>query len=269
MIWGKGYRQRPVMNVIDEIQYLQKVWGIDFFYLADDTFGINKEWTKEFLLLCSKLKLPPFALQTRVDHVKEFLCRDLKRAGCIQVDVGIEAGNDRLLNRINKKTTLNDIWQAYHSCSRNGLRFFGFLMVNLPGETEDDLKDLEKLVKNLKPNGVEVSICTPFPGTTLHTTQGLELIDNKKLYSDYQCHRDKSIFRMARHSLDFNKIIRKLYRILKVQPMFERMWPAQSKYWKALIKSNSKIDYIKAWVKDIPYTFMKWWAKRFYIDKII
>ena len=258
---GKAARLRPVKNVIDEIWHLWVYYKIDFFYMFDDTFGMSKEWMKEWFDCYQSFGLNiPYACQTRANLIDEEMIKGLKETGCIQIDIGVETCSQSLLDRIHKQITVQQVQQAVTLCRKYQLRYFFTMLLNLPGETTTDLQMTYNGLKKLKPNGVIFGITTPYPGT--------------KIYSDH-CHpalrRDEysllignrldpiERFRMAEHKLNLERLWDKWNRHFRSTPMLERMWPSQPLYWKALLKSKRKKQYIWCWLKDLPKTFIIYW----------
>lgn len=262
VIWkankGKRVRQRPLSRVLMEITQLKERWGAEFVYIADDTFGWNGEWLRDWFQWYSVEKYLPYAVQTRVDQVTEGIVIRLKETGCIQLDVGMESGSQALLDNVNKGITVEQVERVAAWCRKHRLRLYVFLMVNLPGETEDDLKATESLMGRIRTAGCTVSICMPYPGTLLNDRyMGVESGNDYGWYVE-----DRARVRMAAHALDLKELEQRWNREFRAAPMFMRMWPASSPYWKVLWNSRHKRRYIGAWARDLPLTFAKWWVGR-------
>lgn len=266
---GPKVRQRPVMDVIREICHLRNKYGIDFFYMADDTFGVDKRWMEEFFQAKKRhLKIVPYAIQTRANLMSERMVKRLKDTGCIQVDIGVESGCQDVLDRVKKQITLEQIKQSFEWLQKYKIRSFSCLMFNLPEETEKERNTIMDLVKEIKPTSAIVSLATPYPGTKIHDDyiKGTDF-DTKENYWRFKDDRTNEAFNMQlyKEPEDLGEIWKDFDRKLKVQPMFERMWamwPFQLSYWKAIRGSQRKRDYFKAWGKDLVITFLKWWVKR-------
>ncbi|KKL44459.1 hypothetical protein LCGC14_2365480, partial [marine sediment metagenome] len=90
---GKYLRFRSAKNVVDEIEYLVQNYKIDGFYVMDDAFTLDKRHT---IAICDeiikrKLNLV-WGCESRINHVNEELLRKMRKAGCLQVDFGVESG---------------------------------------------------------------------------------------------------------------------------------------------------------------------------------
>ena len=103
---------------------------------------------------------------TRPDYINDQTAKALKESGCIQVTIGTETASNLLLSLVDKKTNIERSKQALEISKKYGLRLDLFIMIFLPGETKDTLKENLQFIKSVNAN-VGTEICTPIPGTTL------------------------------------------------------------------------------------------------------
>ena len=145
-------RHRPVHAVIDEIKFLRDNYGSDGFYVQDDTFCMDRRRTFEFLDVFRKNGLDDmvWGIETRVNLLDEEMIDALKRAGCIQVDLGIESGSQEMLDRTKKGIRVEDAVRTFEICRRYKMRTFACFMVNMPGETEEHINESVKLMRRIK-----------------------------------------------------------------------------------------------------------------------
>jgi radical SAM superfamily enzyme YgiQ (UPF0313 family) len=106
--------------------------------------------------------------QARVDTVKRDVLRKMKRAGCIQLDFGVESGSQTVLNTLRKGTKLNQIKQAFNIAREEGIRRFASFVIGTPGESIEDVELTESLIDEIKPDFTEFYYLTPYPGTELY-----------------------------------------------------------------------------------------------------
>lgn len=173
---GKYVRYRSSENAVDEVELLKRDYLIDGFYIIDDTFSASLQNAMQFCesLIARRLKLL-WACTTRVNQVSEELLRKMKEAGCVQVDFGIESGSEECLKRVKKGINLSQIKKAFEICGRIGMRTFANVLVNIPDETEEDLRKTVELLDLLKPSVCSINILTPFVGTDIYDESGLNL----------------------------------------------------------------------------------------------
>jgi len=164
---GRKLRQRSVENVLEEIRYLRKDYHIKGLYFNDDTFGLDKNWTDEF---CAALRKEKYKLvwgcQTRAHLVdKEFLSA-LKSAGCIQVDIGCESGSNKVLQKLQKGITVEQILNAFQCAKEVGVDTYATFILGSPGETHGDVKKTEKVAKMIN-SRVNFLLMVPYPGSKM------------------------------------------------------------------------------------------------------
>jgi anaerobic magnesium-protoporphyrin IX monomethyl ester cyclase len=167
-IWGSHVRFRSVENIIDEINILKKKYHVKNFTIMDDAFTINRGRVKELCLAIIENRLDiTWSCLTRVDIISDEIIALMKKAGCTKVDIGIESGNQRVLDMIGKKIKLDQVRNAVSILNKNKMFWSGFFMFGFPTETEKEIRDTVNFMHELKPNWVSISIFTPYPGTAL------------------------------------------------------------------------------------------------------
>jgi anaerobic magnesium-protoporphyrin IX monomethyl ester cyclase len=211
-------RHRPVDDVIREIARLAAEYGIMSFYIMDETFTLNKRRVIEFCEKIKKLDLI-WAAETRVDCIDEQMIRAMRQAGCVQLDFGVESGSQRMLDAIRKGIKVEQSIRAAGLVKKYGMRFFANIMVNFPGETEDDIRKTERLLKTIRPDEIVVAAMTPYIGTPIYE----KYVHPKVQKNNYTVFRRTNIpvesFRMAKHRLSFSAIKSKILdRYFKVVP---------------------------------------------------
>lgn len=196
IIFGRRFRRRSVENVIAEILYLKKRYGVKGVWFLDDCFTLDRSWINMF---CSALTDRRIGLiwscQTRIDILDEELLSRMKSAGCVQIEIGIESGSDRVLRVLSKGISSNGAEEKFTVMKRLGLRTMASLMIGNPEESVDDIMITYRLVKRLKPDFVEFNVCTPYPGSRLYQMareRGWLLRDKADFDADWSEHFTKA-----------------------------------------------------------------------------
>jgi radical SAM superfamily enzyme YgiQ (UPF0313 family) len=168
LMWGRATRFRSPQNVIAEIKQLVSDYGVNGLWFLDDTFTVNHQWVREFcsLLKQSGLKIT-WGVQARVNYVTEDLLREMKSAGCVQVDYGVESGSPKVLQTMKKEITSEQVKKAFDISRKVGIRSLATFMIGLPTEEKEDVEMTAKLVNEIKPDFAEFFFATPYPGTEL------------------------------------------------------------------------------------------------------
>jgi radical SAM superfamily enzyme YgiQ (UPF0313 family) len=169
-VFGYKVRYRSADNIIAEIVHMRNSYAIDSVYFYDDTFTLNKKLVMEF---CSKLiqldwKGFKWGGQARVDTVDEEVLSIMKKAGCVQLDFGVESGSPKVLQTLRKDTDIDKVRHAFALCHKVKINTFGSFMIGVPGETCEDILLTHKLIKEIKPDYAEFYFATPYPGTEFY-----------------------------------------------------------------------------------------------------
>lgn len=166
--WGKGYRIRSVENIIKEIEMLNEDGNLSYFSFADDCFTLIPKRTKE---ICSRIRdlnlNATWGCTGRIETISEDLLKTLNSAGCKGMFFGIESGSTKVLEKLGRRYTKEDVINVYTQCIANGIQPYFSFIVGLPFEDMNDIEETYELIQQLE--GVEngIHILTPFPGTPI------------------------------------------------------------------------------------------------------
>ncbi|RPI03344.1 MAG: radical SAM protein [Ignavibacteriae bacterium] len=171
-IYGQVYNSRSPQNVVEEIKMLQQTIQPDHIWFADDIFGLKPGWIQTFADLIGKENISVrFKIQSRVDLLLESdTVHALARSGCIDVWVGAESGSQKILDAMEKGTRISQIYQARKLLQRHGIKTSFFLQFGYPGENQKDIQATIRMVKDLMPDDIGISVSYPLPGTKFFAT---------------------------------------------------------------------------------------------------
>jgi len=169
-IYGNRYNSRSPQNVFDEIKMLKEKFNFDHIWFCDDIFGLKPGWVNEFANLVEKEKLQfKFKIQARVDlMMEENYIRDLARAGCDNIWMGAESGSQKILDAMDKGTTVEQIFAATAIIKKHGIHPSFFIQFGYPGETKDDIMKTIRMINELLPHEIGISVSYPLPGTPFY-----------------------------------------------------------------------------------------------------
>jgi anaerobic magnesium-protoporphyrin IX monomethyl ester cyclase len=188
VFWG-NWRARSAKNVVDEIEWLYKDYGVKFFSFSDDIFTADQDRVIEICkdIVNRGLNIKWYC-ETRVNNVSEEMLQWIKKAGCYLVQYGVESGSEKILKNINKLITREQIVRAFRLAKEAGLQTEILLMVGNPDESWETVKDTEMLVREVNPDIIIISIAHIFPATQLY-----ELAKQKGIIDDSYWLTDKTI----------------------------------------------------------------------------
>ncbi len=180
-IYGNRYNSRSPENVVKELVYLGDAYGFDHVWFCDDIFGLKPGWVKRFSELVQEHKLSfKFNIQSRADLlVKENTVAELASAGACEVWIGAESGSQKVLDAMDKGTTVKQIEQSTELMKKAGIKPCFFLQFGYPVEEQDDIKATLDMVFRLMPHDIGVSVSYPLPGTKFYENVKSQMSDKQ------------------------------------------------------------------------------------------
>jgi len=168
-MFGRKYRMRNPMNVVDELEYLNKNFGAEHFAFYDDAFTVDQSRAEEICkeILNRKLKIR-WNCETRVDMVTKELLSKMKKAGCTDVWFGVESGSQRVLKTMDKGILIEQTEKAFKWTKQVGIMTVANVILGFPTETRETAWETINFVEKLNPDDVGYFIATPYPGTPMY-----------------------------------------------------------------------------------------------------
>jgi radical SAM superfamily enzyme YgiQ (UPF0313 family) len=185
-IWGRRVRLRSVDSIIAELQTLRRDaevadgrsagsaaeedrpgrWVVK---VVDDTFTVSRARTLKLLDAIVRHELDRFEFTggVRADTLDEEVVQRMKAANFKRVTLGVESGSPRILKRIHKGETNEDVKRAVSLLKSAGIQAHAFFMIGLPGEQPEDIELSKQLIRETQPDHVEINMVTPYPGTEI------------------------------------------------------------------------------------------------------
>ena len=143
---GNDYCPIPVSQVLSDLQQLTAVNKPALIHLLDNAVSPA--------LLRTLAENPPEVPWYGFARIDEQLadpdfCRALKRSGCVMLKLGLESGDQRVLDRMGKGIRLEVVSRVLFNLQQAGIAVYCYLLFGTPGETElDALRTLEFVVRH-------------------------------------------------------------------------------------------------------------------------
>lgn len=167
-IFTRKVRYRSPAAIIAEMEYLFKTYGDRHFWFSDDTFIVNQAHTREVLHSIISHDIPfKWSCLTTINSVKADLIELIMRAGCKYISFGVETGNQKMLSKIGKTVSYDEIVKTSLLCRTSGMPHYGFFIFGFPGESWETIYDSYKLIHESAFDGGGMNILIPLPGTKL------------------------------------------------------------------------------------------------------
>lgn len=157
-----GYKVRTLENVSEELNYLRTL-GVREIFLRDETFGVPRKRAFRLLDLLMGFRWTAFS---RADVLDDELLRAMKSAGCHTIIVGVETGNEELLER-QKSLSLDLVRECFHNARGIGIKTVGTFILGLPGEDREAVERTIEVACSVGCDYASFNLFVPRPDTAL------------------------------------------------------------------------------------------------------
>lgn len=163
-------RYRSVENVITEIKEIVQTYPfIKAIHFDDDNLFLRRDWAEEFATRYPDEVGLPFCCNLHPNLVTKVTVALLRQAGCTEVRIGLESGNDYIRNHVlNRGVSRQQIVEAVARCQAAGIRVRTFNMIGVVYENAAAVVDTIRLNAEVSTDLLQHSIFQPYPGTKLY-----------------------------------------------------------------------------------------------------
>jgi len=168
------FRIKSVARCIDEISSaLDASPDTRAIFFQEDVFGLNREWTREFLARYSREIGLPWGCNLLIRQAVTPFAEMLRRAGCRQVHIGIESGSRFLRNQVlNKGIDDDEIFRAMAVLRQAGISVSLYAMIGLPRETRRLRARSIRRFAAYEPDMIQVQVWQAISGSRLREQEG-------------------------------------------------------------------------------------------------
>lgn len=186
-VQGRSYRPRPVPDVVAEMVWLQDTFRPRRLLVRDLVFAADRTRAMAIARALAAARFhTPWECESRPEHFDEVLLRQMARAGCTTIKIGLETTDPDLLTRLGRIATPAEAasYLAYTrrivaAARRYGIQTRVFVMVGLPGQTPAHARATAAYLRELAPTFVHVRPYVAYPqvplGPALSAQESAEL----------------------------------------------------------------------------------------------
>lgn len=229
-----GCRRRPLPDIMEELDQLNKLGVHDIFFL-DQSFGSCQTRNMEMCRLIGE-RFPSlrWVCFSRVDLVTQEILEAMKVAGCHTIIFGVETASPQLLRKYRKGYSLEQVTRVFEMTAKLGIRTVATFLLGLPGETWDSAMTTIEFAKKLPCNYASLNVAVPRMGTDFRqwaVDQGLVDPDKKQFDqsgSEVMMHTDeltadqlRQLKRIAIKKLYLNPI--RVFRMIRSLKSFDEV----------------------------------------------
>lgn len=170
-VFGSSIRLRSPDSVVEEWRMLVDDYKVKEIGIQDDIFNYDQKRAIEICRLLRKEKLDiPWITHNgiRLNYMSRELMHEMRKAGCHRTGLGIESGNQGILNKMHKGITLDMARAGRKHCRDAGIKTVGFFIMGYLYETRKTMMDTIKFAIELDVDYAQFTIAAPFPGSELY-----------------------------------------------------------------------------------------------------
>ncbi len=210
-------RQTPIEKAKKEFDEIQRL-GFNAIYIIDDLFTISIDNVKPF---AEELKKRDIIYKCN-GHAK-FMTPEfadlLADTGCVEVGFGVESGSQKILDNVNKQTTVEQCYEFVRLMNEREIRVKSFLMIGLPGETYETIEKTEKFIRESGTDDFQLTIYTPYKGTAIRDNldkgcKEIDLVVEKEAFAHFRT-KGKSESVVRTNALSSEQILQERNRIVE------------------------------------------------------
>ncbi len=170
-ISGKKVRMRSVENIMAEIRWLIKEYGIKALLFDDDNLVYDKERATQLFkaMIDENLNIKWNSITIATYRLDEELIALMRQSGCEYVNIAIDSGTERVLKDIiHKPLQLSHAVKVAKLLKKYNIDFAANFIIGFPGETWNEIRETIKFAEDFDADYTKIFIATPLPNTELY-----------------------------------------------------------------------------------------------------
>lgn len=162
-------RTRSINHIIAELEHIYNKYGLKGFMFYDDELNVNPKMLEMMnairnlqVKLGVEFKLRGFI---KAQLFTEEQAKAMYEAGFRWILVGFESGSPRILDNINKRSTLEENTRCFEIAKKYRLKVKALMSIGHPGESEETISDTHEWLLEMQPDDFDITIITCYPGS--------------------------------------------------------------------------------------------------------
>ncbi|OGW31426.1 MAG: hypothetical protein A2X54_03215 [Nitrospirae bacterium GWF2_44_13] len=170
----KGYKVIATDDVVNYIDKLKEDCDVGMIMFAEENFGMKGSHTQKLIEYLKGSNLNWSAGAVRVKNIDEQIIKTWSESGCVHINFGIESLSQKMLDVMDKKTTVKENINAIKLCYKYNIFTIIGLVIGMPGETEQTIQETIDNLSDVIPDDINMpyEICVNYvqaiPGTQIY-----------------------------------------------------------------------------------------------------
>lgn len=250
--WDTGIRYIPIPTLMRRIDHLINSYDVGFIIFADENFGTDRKWLALFIKEMAKRDVLWRVTGMRVNTINSESIKQMKEAGCSCIYYGMESGSQKILDIMEKVTSVKQNYNAVKWMAENDLYTIVQIVIGMPGETPETIEETSRFTSyfveqspDTDPNALSINFAQALPGTPLYEiarhkgTIGISLEDEEK-YLIQISDRDARDGETYINFTDYPRLLLEKWNFdiqNKTRHSYIKKW-GMDNYYKAIFKSS-------------------------------
>lgn len=187
VMYGNGrYRTFSPARLVEEVAHLHERYGAKEIYFDDDDFTINAAHVRAIAegLMARGLKIKWSCMGDAINMTPELL-ELMARSGCVGMKFGVETGSERMIKKLGKPVNLQKVRDLVKLCARHRIKTHATFTLGLAEDDLDSIRETISFLEDFDCDTIQVSVCTPLPGTRFFKTAEAENLLKTKDWEKY------------------------------------------------------------------------------------
>lgn len=171
LVMGKTHRKRSIKSIVDEIEVLNKTYGVNFFSFMDDQLTLNRS---HIMGLCDEIQKRKIKMMFNtpnglwVNSLREEVIAKMVETGLVYANLAIEHGDDHIRNNIiGKNLDRKKIFEVNALLKKYKVKTVGMFLMGFPEDTDETLQNSYNMMEELQLDNYSTQTVIPFPETKL------------------------------------------------------------------------------------------------------
>jgi anaerobic magnesium-protoporphyrin IX monomethyl ester cyclase len=164
------FRPRAGEKIVEEMAWvLERYPDTRSFFFDDDTFNLGRQRMLDFAVAMKRRGMHiPWGCNARADHWDREVMQELRDTGLFTLRIGIESGDQRVLDLSGKDLNLEEARRTLEMSSAMGIQNHIMFVIGLAGENHASIENTIRFIKSVPCHSVQFSVAVPFPGTSFY-----------------------------------------------------------------------------------------------------
>lgn len=169
-IQGRKFRGRSAENVLNEMEWLKRTYGIKGLIFDDDNMLFNRKRAVEIFqgMIDLKLNLKWVMIATAVFELDHELLQLMRDSGCCYIDVAVETGCERIMRDVIGKPVKLDQARLMIAYARiKGIFVTANFILGFPTETWEEIRETIRVAEDIGADYLKIFTAIPLRNTRL------------------------------------------------------------------------------------------------------